>query len=170
MRLLISLLLPVFLLACTSGTGYRYPTGPTALPVLSSVTLNATFDIRPDRASEYIQYGQVKPYNQIVEYYPHCIFELRTVSDQARTVRPEAFTVTGIRRDHFMAGFRQLQLASAGGGDYNMVMYTTTISLHSEQQPDVFRLSCKQLEEPYRGRHVDEEDMRETLGELFTLE
>ena len=170
MRIPAVILLAALLVACSTGTGYQYKTGPVPVPDITSVTLNKEFDIRPDRASEYIQYGEVKPRNKVVEYYPHCIFELRTISDQARTVRPEAFTVTGIRRDHFMAGFRQLQLASAGGGDYNMVMYTTTISLHSEQQPDVFRLSCKQLEEPYRGRHVDEEDMRETLGELFTLE
>jgi hypothetical protein len=169
MRLLISLLLPVFLLACTSGTGYRYPTGPTALPVLSSVTLNATFDIRPDRASEYIQYGQVRPYNRIVEYYPHCIFELRTVSEAARSVAPGTFAVTAIRRDRFMAGYRKIMVAG-NGGDYNPVMSITQISLHSDTQPDVFRLTCRQLDEPYLARHVSLEQMRETLGELFTLQ
>ncbi len=170
MRIPAVILLTASLVACATGDGYQYKTGPAPLPGITSVTLNSAFDIRPDRASEYIQYGEIKPRNKVVEYYPHCIFELRTVSDQARTVMPETFTVTGIRRDRYMAGFRRLQLASAGGGDYNMVMYTTTLSLQSTQQPDVFRLSCKQLEEPYRGRHVDVEDMRKTLGGLFTLE
>jgi hypothetical protein len=170
MRIPTVILLIGSLSACTTGTDYRPDTGTASLPELSRVTLNSEFHIRPNRASEYIQYGEIKPRNKVVEYYPHCIFELRSVSDQARTVNPETFTVTGIHRDRFMAGFRELKLAQAGGGDYNMVMSTTTISLGSTQQPDVFRLSCKQLHEPYHARHVSIKQMRETLDALFTLE
>jgi hypothetical protein len=63
-------------------------------------------------------------------------------------------------------------LASNGDGDggANPVMSTTTLSLHSARQPEVFRLSCKQLDEPYLARHVGVEQMRKTLGKLFTLE
>ena len=166
----LALLLPALLLtACAAGTGYRYPTGPTAPPALTTVTLNEAFHIRPDRANEYIQYGEIKPYNKIVEYYPHCFFELRSVSESARIVSPETFMVTGISRDRFMAGFRKLMVAGFGG-DYNPVMSTTQISLHSDTQPEVFRLSCQQLDEPYLARHVSLQQMRETLGGLFTLE
>jgi hypothetical protein len=69
-----------------------------------------------------------------------------------------------------MAGFRRLMVADNGGGDYNPVMSTTVISLHSDRQPDVFRLSCRQLDEPYLARHVSLEQMRKTLGDLLTLE
>jgi hypothetical protein len=170
MRLLSFLLFPLLLVACAAGTGYRYPVGPTPLPVLSTVTLHQPIQIRAERASEYIQDSEVRPYNTISEYYPHCIFELRTVADTTRTVSPETFMVTGIRRDRFMAGFRRLMVADNGGGDYNPVMSTTVISLHSDRQPDVFRLSCKQLDEPYLARHVSLEQMRKTLGDLLTLE
>ncbi|MDH3980241.1 MAG: hypothetical protein OEU91_06995 [Gammaproteobacteria bacterium] len=170
MRILSIFLLILSLFACTAGSGYRPETGSAPFPGLSSVTLNREFHIRPDRASEYIQYGEIKPRNKVVEYYPHCIFELRSVSDQSRTVKPETFTVTGLHRDRYMAGFRELKLAFSGGGDYNMVMSTTTISLGSTQQPDVFRLSCKQLDEPYLARHVSVKQMRKTLDDLFTLE
>lgn len=162
-------LLTILLTACASGTGYQYPTGPTALPLITTVTLNEPFHIRADRANEYIQYGEIKPYDKIVEYYPHCFFELRSVSETARTVSPEIFIVTKISRDRFMAGFRRIMVAG-GGGDYNPVMSTTQISLHSDTQPEVFRLSCRQLDEPYLARHVSLQQMRETLGELFTLE
>lgn len=161
--------LTLLLTACAAGTGYQYPTGPTALPFLTTVTLNEAFHIRPDRANEYIQNGEIKPYNKIVEYYPHCFFELRSVSESKRTVSPETFMVTGISRDRFMAGFRKIMVAG-GGGDYNPVMSTTQISLHSDTQPDVFRLSCRQLDEPHLARHVSLQQMRETLGGLFTLE
>ncbi|MGB5260727.1 MAG: hypothetical protein WBO34_09425 [Gammaproteobacteria bacterium] len=163
-------LLSLLLVACTAGTGYQYPTGYPALPVLSTVTLNREFNIQPHRASEYIQYGVITPYNQIVEYYPYCQFELRTVKGTSRTVTPETFIVTGIHRDQFMAGFRWQRVADSGGGDYNMIMSTTVISLHADRQADVFRLSCMQLDEPYLARHVSLDQMRETLGDLFTLE
>jgi len=159
----------LLLCACQSTTGFRYQTAPTPEPVLTSVTLNEDFRIRPDRASEYIQYGEIRPYDKISEYYPHCIFELRTVAASERTVQPETFTVTGIHRDRFMASLDGLLLASSGGGDYNMVMSTTTISLHSDRQPDVFRLSCRQLEEPFRARHVTLAQMQQALGDMFTL-
>jgi hypothetical protein len=169
MRLLPFLLSPLLLVACTAGTGYRYPGVPTPLPVLSTATLHEPIQIRAERASEYIQDSEVRPYNTISEYYPHCIFELRTVADTPRTVHPETFIVTGVRRDRYMAGFRRLMVAGTGG-DYNPVMSTTVISLHSDTQPDVFRLSCRQLDEPYLARHVSLEQMRNTLGDLLTLE
>ncbi len=164
------ILLSLVLFACTSGTGYRYPTAYTPAPVLSSVTLNAPIKFRADRASEYIMDGEVRDYFTISEYYPHCIFELRTVADTTRTIQPETFIVTGIKRDRYMAGFRRLMVADNGGGDYNPVISTTVISLHSDLQPDVFRLSCRQLDEPYLARHVSLDSMRNTLGDLFTLE
>ena len=170
MRQLAICLLSLALVGCAAGTGYRYPNGQTPLPVINTVTLNAPIEVRADYASEYIQGGQVRPYMTISEYYPHCKFELRTRADTVRTVQPETFAVTGIRRDRFMAGYRRMMVASSDGGDYNPVMSTTVISLHSDRHPDVFRLSCSQLDEPYLARHVSLEQMRNTLGDLFTLE
>jgi hypothetical protein len=172
MRVLLLASIAVLLAACQSLPGYQYPTGPVPGPQLTKVTLNSDVRIRPDRASEYIQYGEVIPYNQVSEYYPHCIFGLRTVSESERTIKPDTFTVTGIHRDRFMAGLDGLLLAQATalGGDYNPVMSTTTISLHSDRQPEVFRLICQQLDEPYLARHVSVSDMQKTLGTLFTLE
>lgn len=155
--------------ACQYSTSHPLRMGSVPIPDLLTVELEKAIEIRPDRANEYIQYGEIKPYNKIVEYYPHCFFELRSVSESKRTVLPETFRVTGISRDRFMAGFRKIMVAS-GGGDYNPVMSTTQISLHSDTQPDVFRLSCQQLDEPYLARHVSLQQMRETLGGLFTLE
>ena len=41
-------LLTIFITACAAGTGYQYPTGPTALPLVTTLTLNEAFHIRPD--------------------------------------------------------------------------------------------------------------------------
>jgi hypothetical protein len=160
----------LLLTACANLPGYHYPTGPTPLPAVTRITLNQPLTIRADRASEYIQDGEVRPYNRISEYYPHCIFELRTPSESARTVQTDTFTVTTIRRDRFMAWASGRQFASGGdGGDYNMVMSSTVLSLHSDRQPEVFRLTCQQLDEPYRVHHVTVAEMQKTLGGLITL-
>jgi len=171
MRIPALLALSLLLCACQSLPGYSYPTGPTPQPVLTSVTLNQALRIAPDHASVHIQRGTARPYANAGEYLPHCIFELRTVSPVERTVQPETFTVTGIRRDRYMAGLDGLMLAQATafGGDYNPVMSTTTISLHSDRQPDVFRLSCQQLDEPFRAHHVTVAEMQRALGEVITL-
>lgn len=164
-------LLPLVILlsACKSLPGYEYPVGATPRPDLTSVTLNHPLTIRPDRASEHVQYGEVKPYDKISEYYPHCIFELRTLSESARTVQPETFTVTGIHRDRFTASMAGVMLASDGGDGYNMVMSSTVLSLHSDRQPDVFRLTCQQQDEPFRMHHLTVAEMQKTLGGLLTL-
>jgi len=156
--------------ACQSLPSYHYPTGPTPLPVVTSVTLNQELHIRPDYASVYLQYGQVRPTNSAAEYYPHCIFELRTVAATERTVAPDTFTVTGVRRDRFMAGLDGLMVAGvAFGGDDNPVMSITTLWLHSDRQPDVFRLSCQELDDPFHAHHVSLAEMRAALGDVITL-
>ncbi len=171
MRIPFIFLLIGSLSACTAGTGYRHETGVVQPPGLTRVTLNREFHIRPDQASEIIQHGEVVTRRQLVEYYPHCMFELRTVAEAARTVQPETFTVTGIKRDRYMAWLEGQMLAgSAGGGDYNMVMSSTVFSLQSATQPDVFRLTCQQLDEPFRARHVSLDGMRKALGDWFTLD
>jgi len=158
--------------ACQSTTGYRFPLGSTPKPALTSVTLNRALSIRPNYASVYIQSGQVRSTNTAAEYSPHCIFELHSVAPVARTVQPDSFTVTGIHRDRFMAGRDGLMVAglALGGGDYNPVMSTTTLSLHSDRQPEVFRLRCQQLDEPYWAHHVSVADMQQALGDIMTLQ
>jgi hypothetical protein len=159
----------LLLSACASWPGYRYPTGPTPLPKVASVTLNHPFTIRAGRASEYIQHGKIRTYRKISEYLPHCIFELRLPADHARTVQPDTFVVTSLRRDRFMAWAAGRQFASGGAGDYNMVMSSTVLSLHSDRQPQVFRLTCQELDEPFRVHHVSMAEMQQALGDLMTL-
>jgi hypothetical protein len=169
MRIPVLLCVVILLSGCGSLPGYSHPTSPTPSPALVSITLNQPLTVRPDRASEYIQYGEVKPYDKVSEYHPHCIFELRTLSEQARTVQADTFSVTAIKRDRFMASMAGVMLAGGGDG-YNMVMSSTVLSLHSDRQPEVLRLTCQQLDDPYRVHHLTVEEMQNTLGGLFTLQ
>jgi len=164
------LLLTVLLAACQAGIGYQHAGSRDAPPEISRLVLNEEFSIRPDRASEYIQYGKIMPYDKISEYYPHCNFELRTVSESARVVHPDEFVVTGIYREQYMAKrYRKVMLASAGDDGGNMMMSATQLYLESARQPEVFRLNCQQLDEPFLARHVTTEEIAKALGSLFTV-
>jgi hypothetical protein len=140
----------------------------TRAPAITTVTLKQDFPIRPDRSNEYIQDGEIRPYETITEYYPHCKLELREIADIERIIKPETFNVTRIYRQEEFAGFRKMMLA--GDGDSGQIMSTTYLFLQSEKQPDIFRLSCMRLDESFYARHVTINEMRDTLGDLMTLE
>jgi hypothetical protein len=168
MRISLFLLMAILLSGCESLPGYSYPTGATPVPELHSITLNQAIGVRAGYASVYIQHGKTRATNTAAEYYPHCILELRNPAPEARTVQPDTFTVTRTHRDRFMAFISGMMLAS-DGGDYNPVMSSTEFFLHSERQPEVFRLTCQQLDDPYRVHHLTVDEMQEALGGIMTL-
>lgn len=153
--------------ACQDTGNVRHGSQPPAVQQLHTVILNREFTIRADRASEYIQDGEVRPYDKISEFYPHCIFGLREISASARTVKADTFNVQRVHRDRFISGF--VKLVVAGGDDYGHIMSTTDFYLHSDRQPEVFRLSCQQLDASFEARQPTLEEMQQTLGKLFTL-
>ena len=139
----------------------------TRAPAITTVTLNRDFTIRGYRSNEYIQGGEIQPYESISQYYPHCKLELREIADIERIVKPQTFTVTRIYRQDNFVGFRKIMLA--GDGDAGVIMSTTYLYLQSEKQPDIFRLSCMQQDESFYASYVTVEEMQDTLGELMTL-
>lgn len=168
MRLPYLLIFSVVIAGCQNIPGYTYPSGPVPQPELTSVSLNSPLRIRADYASVYIQSGKKRATNSAGEYYPHCILELRTISSEERTVQPDQFRIIRIRRDRFMT-FINGQLLAASGGDYNPVMSSTELFLQSDRQPDVYRLTCQQLDEPFRAHHLTVEEMQNALGDIMTL-
>ena len=167
-RTLLILSLGILLLvsAC-QDIGKVRRTALTQAQQVHTVTLNREFTIRADRASEYIQDGEIKPYDRISEYHPHCIFGLRAISASEHTIRPDTFSVHRIGQDQF-AG-RYVKIMVAGDGNYGFIMSTTDFYLQSDRQPEVYRLSCQQLDTAFEARHVTFEEMQQTLGDLFTL-
>lgn len=166
---MLRLLSPCILLlvsACQNNGNVRH-TALTQAQQVHTVTLNREFTIRADRASEYIQYGEIKPYDRISEYYPHCIFGLRAITASELTVNPDTFSVTRVDQDQLAGRFVKIMVA--GDGNYGFIMSTTNFYLQSDRQPEVFRLSCQQLDTAFEARYVTLEEMQQTLGDLFTL-
>ena len=137
-------------------------------PTITTVTLNQDFPIRPDRSNEYIQGGEIRPYESIEQYYTHCKLELREIADIERVVKAETFNVARMYRQEEFSGFNKMMLA--GDGDSGQIMSTTYLLLQSEKQPDIFRLSCMRVDESFYARQVTIDEMQDTLGDLMTLE
>ena len=47
--------------------------------------------------------------------------------------------------------------------------YSTTMYLESRIQPDVFRMECKRWDWPADGKFLSINEMRQALGDYFTL-
>jgi len=162
-RFLLLCSISLLLVACQSLP----PANSTDTPAIKTVTLKQDFPIRPDRSNEYIQGGEIRPYESIEQYYTHCKLELREIADIKRIVKPQRFNVTRIYRQEEFVGFRKMMLA--GDGDSGLIMSTTYLFLQSEKQPDIFRLSCMRQDESFYARHVTVEEMQDTLGSIMTL-
>lgn len=104
-------------------------------------------------------------------YYPHCNFELHTRANQERVIEPDTFTVTRTVRETENALLAPAIVAGFGGsgdGPPNE-NYMTVLYLHSDRQPDVFRMTCQHWEDPSEGNHLTVQQIRQALGDLFIL-
>ena len=162
-RILTICYLSLLITACQS-----LPQVDAHAPTITTVTLKQNFPIRPDRSNEYIQGGEIRPYESIEQYYTHCKLELREIADIERIVKPQTFNVTRIYRKEEFVGFRKMMLA--GDGDSGLIMSTTYLFLQSEKQPDIFRLSCMRQDESFYARQVTVEEMQDTLGNLISFQ
>lgn len=172
MRLILAIPL-VFLTACqgwhnSSETSPLYP-----VPVGSRLILKQPLSIPADQVSVYIQRGKIVPYNGRDTYYANCKFELYTLESVARTVDPDEFTVSKVAQyirlnQGYEPGRMYAQLG--GKGDVSSKLYARIIYLQSSRQPDVLRMTCGRWD--YRGaaRHLTIQEIRNTLGDLFTLQ
>ncbi len=154
------------------------------VPPGSRITLNRALAIPPEQLGVFIQYGEVRPLSQVQLYYPYCRFELRTLHNAARTVAPDQMIVRRSAQVTLRAMYAAvvgeryagvgMRVATDQGDKHDdgqpLLTFATRMDLHSEKQPDVFRLTCAQA--GYRGedRHVTIAEMKSTLGNLFTLD
>jgi hypothetical protein len=169
----ILLLLSVTLAACQ----YVPPRGedsPLISPQAGSMLhLNRPLRIAAHNASVIIRDG--KPEYSYFRlggaYYPHCDFELRTRAKVERVVEPDIFTVTRVVREIENVMLAPVVVASSDGANGPPhENYMTILYLHSDRQPDVLRMTCQHWEDPNDGQHLTIKQIRQALGDLFTLQ
>lgn len=178
--------LVLLLLAGCSSTG-SHPAPEYRPPEGSRVELKQAIEFPGHTARSYLQYGKFEKWGAIYEWSPYCSFGLNRTRDdqpQARRIEPDVFEVRNTRvhvdisrgpedrapgsgPDH-----GPVRLASLSGGSRagtpSLFIYLTTITLYSDQQPQLDDLTCA-----YRGsrqdRNLTMDEIRSTLGNIATI-
>ena len=144
-----------------------------APPVGAQLQLNSSLTIAANEAEARIQDGKhINTYWNLDTYYANCTIELRDLANVERTIEPDTFTITGVIQDTENVMLHTPTIvASAGSGDGGppLVDYMTIMTLHSDKQPDVTKMSCQNWNEANDGEHLSIVQIRKTLGDLFTL-
>ena len=172
--LLLSLCLTVWLTGCTSSEVKDESSPFYSVPAGSMLTLNRDITIPGDKVAAYVQDGKVLGYNDVDWYRPNCKFEIYTMSDQPRQVSPDSFRITKvvdeIESSSLQGHVHYASVVVGMGLDRSQVFnYATMMHLHSDMQPDVFRMTCQHWEDVVDDRYLSVEQMRQALGEVFTL-
>ena len=162
----------LLLVACESQVIIDVNSQFYSVPLGSEFVLNRDISIPADNTSAYLQYGKLVASRDVDFYKPHCKFELYTISTKARVVKPDTFVVIKIvdqREDVSVAAPRYAGLGFSYGDGPLHLTYSTAMYLESNIQPDVFRLDCKRWDDPAIGEYLSINEMRDALGDYFTL-
>lgn len=143
-----------------------------AIPVGSTLELNRDITIPPDQVSVLLQDGAVQQKANINFYRPNCKFELYPISENARLVRPDRFLITKVFDENEFTGLHRSYYASqrmVSTDAPETITYATVMHLHSDMQPDVYRMTCKHWESVVDNRYLTISEMRKAMGDIFTL-
>ncbi len=169
----IGLLSVALLTACNNSQAVRDENSQFySVPLGSTFTLSREITIQPDQTSVYLQNGKIELVRNVDFYKPHCKFELYTISEQARVVKPDTFVVTRIvdQREDVATKWPVYAVLGMASGDGPLhLTFSTTMYLESSIQPDVFRMNCKRWDWPNIGEYLSINEMRQALGDYFTL-
>jgi hypothetical protein len=177
MRHLLAVVFVATLTACATPP----PTGGAAplysVPTGSVLTLHTALTIPPGSARAAIQGGAATTEAKLDRYYPHCEFEVRTVTDRPQTVAPGQFRVTRVVYDTENYGSLPMRVAAAGGisafagADPSFVyLFYTELYLESATRPNVLRLTCGQVSDYALGSQPTIADFKQAVGGIFSLE
>jgi formylmethanofuran dehydrogenase subunit A len=163
-------------LTLVAGCQYVPPRGEDAPlispPAGSTLELNRPLRIPSNDASVIIRDGRPEySYWRLGgAYYPNCDFELRTRAMVERIIQPDVFTITRVAHEIENVMLVPSVVASHDTGNgAPHENYMTILYLHSDRQPDVFRMTCQHWEDPSDAQHLTIKQIRQALGDLFTL-
>jgi hypothetical protein len=126
------------------------------IPVGSRLVLHQSVTIPAFAAAIYLQGGQWLPWPQVSRYHPHCKFELREPKNAPQTITADEFVIARTGTETEIQEGLQIQ--------------ARVLELQSARQPLVSRLSCAVWQTSATGQPVSGRELRQALGNLFTLE
>jgi len=141
------------------------------IPVGSTLSLNDTVVIEPERAGVHIQNGTVLPFSQIDKFRANCDFEVRTLAQQPTKIQPDTFIITKVVLEEDVAASSWNVFAGGSGdGGPSHVDFSTILYLESVNQPDVLRITCEHWEDPVEAEFLSIKQIRQAMGGLLTLQ
>ncbi len=173
-----SFIFTLLLLLAACGTNKVKDEGSPfyAVPVGSVLTLHKTLTIGGGQVAIYVQRGEVLQERNVDKYRPNCKFEIYAMSEQPRSVQKDNFeivkVVDEIETASIQSGIRLAALgpvASMALDASEVFNFATLLYLNSEQQKDVYRLTCQHWDMVVDGQHLSIEEMRSAMGDVFTL-
>ena len=177
MRWLVTIIFIAVTTACSPAL-VRDPSSPFyTITVGSVLQLNQPVEFAPQQVSVFMQHGRLLAEALLDRYQPYCKLELYPMSEAARRVAPDSFVIekvvdeteltTQSPADPAAGLLASLMLVSDTPSIYT---YATHLYLHSDIQPEVYRLSCMHWEDVQDDNYLTVAQIREAMGDLFTLE
>ena len=139
----------------------------------SVLELHREITIPADRASIFIQNGEVLPHAAVDQYRLHCKWESRLRSPQAQRIDPDRFIIQQLQVDDDYTWLSplpkkdmRLVLASDGPSPQN---YAIVMHLYSAKQTAILRLVCSHWEDPVDARFPTLEQINLTLEDIARI-
>ena len=145
------------------------------VPTDSIFVLNQELIVARKRKRAFFQFGRVlAQYHQVNRHQPWCVLRLRAKKDTVQRIEPDRFIVRSVqsRALYQIALIGPVKVAQRrrAGHDFNYQVFASEMELGSERQPDVRNLACARWRTRSDYYSVRIRDIRETLGNTFTLE
>lgn len=145
------------------------------VPVDSELVLNRELVVAPRLQRVFFQQGRVLArHHEVNRHQPWCVLRLERRRDVEVRITPDTFVVHSVRRQYLnsvaLLGPIQVAQRRREGTTATFEVVASLMELRSERQPDVANLACARWRRPTNIFHVTIRNIRETLGEVFTLE
>jgi hypothetical protein len=148
---------PLALAGCQHGKARPLPPGPPTVTSGSTLQVTAPFVIPRGAKGVYFQDTELRAAPDLQRELPYCYFQLGPVAAAARTIGPQAFTVTGVEYD---------EQAEGAAGAFGSVTY---LNLQSGPQQGPQRLTCLLPGDAQSARFVTPAEISGALGGYFKL-
>jgi hypothetical protein len=154
---LIGLVGPLALAACQHGRPKPVPPVPQTVTSGSTLLVTAPFVIPRSVPGVYFQDTELRSAPDLRRELPYCHFQLGPAATAARTIGPQAFTVSGVDYD---------EQAEGAAGGFGSVTY---LNLQSGPQPGPQRMTCMLPGEAGSARFLTPAEISGALGGYFQL-
>ena len=171
----------LLLTACSQSGLVKQDTASTLYlpPVGSTIELKKPLSVPGGRTRIFIQGGKVSSLGGVDQYRPNCNFEVRTLADQPREIKPEDFPVVRVQRVTEEVVQLELPRRVAGLGlagmdsdsSLPMVVRGVHLWIGSDTQPDVMRMTCRgAFADAWAAEMPSIDQMNRALGDYASLQ